>query len=159
MTEFLQTQPVPNPLSYYLHQSPEFIHWAETAGNHFVELVAPFFILLNRRLVIVGGCIQVLFQVVIIISGNLSFLNWLTIIPALACFDDRSIAWMFSSKQGSVKRQVAAIQQQERSDGKTRLRWGTFAALPVTNITKLCCYGCRRWKILFCCRLLISTQL
>jgi len=29
-----------------------------------------------------------LFQLSIILSGNLSFLNWLTIIPALACFDD-----------------------------------------------------------------------
>jgi len=30
----------------------------------------------------------VLLQVFLILSGNLSFLNWLTIIPALACFDD-----------------------------------------------------------------------
>ena len=28
------------------------------------------------------------FQVVLIVSGNLSFLNWLTIVPCLACFDD-----------------------------------------------------------------------
>jgi hypothetical protein len=28
------------------------------------------------------------FMVILIFSGNLSFLNWLTIIPALACFDD-----------------------------------------------------------------------
>ena len=31
---------------------------------------------------------MVLFQVLLILSGNLSFLNWLTIVPALACFDD-----------------------------------------------------------------------
>ena len=31
------------------------------------------------------------FQITIALGGNLSFLNWLTIIPALACFDDR--AW------------------------------------------------------------------
>jgi len=29
-----------------------------------------------------------LLQLILILSGNLSFLNWLTIIPALACFDD-----------------------------------------------------------------------
>ena len=28
-------------------------------------------------------------QVILMLSGNLSFLNWLTIVPALACFDDR----------------------------------------------------------------------
>ena len=29
-----------------------------------------------------------LFKFTLILSGNLSFLNWLTIVPALACFDD-----------------------------------------------------------------------
>ena len=131
----LQTQPVPNPIAYYLHQSPEWVHAFEVLGNHFIELVAPFLLLLPRRLAIVGGCIQILFQVrfsinnsalrmycrcasrdvtclqvVLIVSGNLSFLNWLTIVPALACFDDRSVAWMFSSASGSVKHQVAKLQ-------------------------------------------------
>jgi len=34
---------------------------------------------------------MLMLQVTLIASGNLSFLNWLTIIPALACFDDT--AW------------------------------------------------------------------
>ena len=41
-----------------------------------------------RRLRIGGGLAMLAFQVSLIASGNLSFLNWLTIIPALACFDD-----------------------------------------------------------------------
>ncbi len=32
----LQTQPVPNPLSYFLYQSPAFVHKLETLGSHFV---------------------------------------------------------------------------------------------------------------------------
>ncbi|MER3470029.1 MAG: hypothetical protein C4330_01525 [Chitinophagaceae bacterium] len=35
-----------------------------------------------------AGVIIVVFQLTIIVSGNLSFLNWLSIIPALACFND-----------------------------------------------------------------------
>ena len=58
----LQTQPVPNPMSYYLHQSPEIIHMIETFGNHFVELIAPFFIFLTRPFRIAGGVIQIAFQ-------------------------------------------------------------------------------------------------
>ena len=38
----LQTQPVPNPLSYFLHQSPAFVHKLKTLGNHFVELVVSY---------------------------------------------------------------------------------------------------------------------
>ena len=40
----------------------------------------------GRRLF--AALLFVAFQVLLILSGNLSFLNWLTIVPALACFDD-----------------------------------------------------------------------
>lgn len=36
-----------------------------------------------------GGGIQTAFQLAIIVSGNLSFLNHLTILPFVWCFDDR----------------------------------------------------------------------
>ncbi|XP_046574863.1 LOW QUALITY PROTEIN: lipase maturation factor 1-like [Haliotis rubra] len=115
MNYHYETQPVPNPLSYFLHQSPELIHKMETLGNHFIELVAPFFLILGRRMTIIGGGIQIFFQVVLITSGNLSFLNWLTIVPSLACFDDRSLSWMFSGSSRSVKCRVAQIQHQTES--------------------------------------------
>ena len=50
-----------------MHQEPQFFHKFEVLSNHFVELVAPFFIFLTRRLKLVGGFIQILFQV------NISF--------------------------------------------------------------------------------------
>ena len=62
----LQTQPVPSPISYYLHQNPEFIHKFETLSNHFVELVVPFFMLIplkNRFFSSLCGFLQILFQV------------------------------------------------------------------------------------------------
>jgi hypothetical protein len=37
----------------------------------------------------------VLFQITLILGGNLSFLNYLTIVPALACFDDSFWARLF----------------------------------------------------------------
>ena len=47
--------------------------------------------LCTRRLRIVAGALMLGFQLVLIASGNLSFLNWLTIVPILACFDDRAL--------------------------------------------------------------------
>ena len=58
-----QTQPVPNPVAYFLHQSPWWVHRGETLGNHFVELVVPFFIFLGRRMCVLHGALQILFQV------------------------------------------------------------------------------------------------
>ena len=74
-----ETQPVPNPFSYFLHFSPVWWHKFETMMNHIVELPLPFLILLPvTGLVAFGGMVQILFQITLILSGNLSFLNWLT---------------------------------------------------------------------------------
>ena len=63
MNYHYETQPVPNPLSYYLHHTPPAIHAMETAGNHFVELIAPLLLLMPRPFTIAGGLIQIAFQV------------------------------------------------------------------------------------------------
>lgn len=83
-----ETQPVPNPLGPLLHFMPKWFHQAGVVWNHFVELVVPWFGFVGRWPRHIAGFLMVSFQLILILSGNLSFLNWLTIIPALACFDD-----------------------------------------------------------------------
>ncbi|CAM9913246.1 unnamed protein product [Pylaiella littoralis] len=91
-----QTQPNPNPLSPYLHHLPSANwHKAEVVANHIIELVLPWCLLLGRRQRCFAGCIQILFQMVLVASGNLSFLNWLTAVPAVFSFDDLHLAWLF----------------------------------------------------------------
>ncbi|XP_007499344.1 lipase maturation factor 1 isoform X2 [Monodelphis domestica] len=109
-----ETQPVPNPIAYYLHQSPWWFHQFETLSNHFIELVVPFFVFLGRRMCIIHGIIQILFQVILIISGNLSFLNWLTIVPSIACFDDAALGFLFGSQPGGVKDRVHKLQLEDK---------------------------------------------
>src|ERR1700722_18036438 len=84
-----ETQPLPNPLSRWLHFLPKPVLRFGVGFNFLAELVAPWLVFLPRFARQIGGATIILFQVVLILSGNLSFLNWLTIIPALACFDDR----------------------------------------------------------------------
>jgi len=84
-----ETQPVPNPLSRYLHFAP---HWFQAAGvlwNHFIEVVVPFFgMVIYSKTRNTAGILMAGFQLILICTGNLSFLNWLTIVPCLACIDD-----------------------------------------------------------------------
>uniref|UniRef100_A0A7N9AVS8 Lipase maturation factor n=1 Tax=Mastacembelus armatus TaxID=205130 RepID=A0A7N9AVS8_9TELE len=112
-----ETQPVPNPMSYYMHRSPWWFHRFETLSNHVIELIVPFFTFLGRRMCMVNGAIQILFQVVLIVSGNLSFLNWLTIVPSLACFDDAALSFLFCSGTGA-KKAVLEIQSED-AGGRT----------------------------------------
>jgi hypothetical protein len=83
-----ETQPNPSPVSWLFHQLPPAAHAIGVLFNHFVELVVPAFVFGPRWTRRVAGAFFVGFQLLLIASGNLSFLNWLTLVPALACFDD-----------------------------------------------------------------------
>jgi Lipase maturation factor len=84
-----ETQPIPNPISRYLHFAPFWFHKLGTGWNHFVELIVPWFSFGPRIARHIAGVFLVTFQIFLIISGNLSFLNYVTIVPFIACFDDR----------------------------------------------------------------------
>jgi hypothetical protein len=86
-----ETQPNPGPLAWGLHHAPHAVHVAGALFNHFVELLVPWFAFGLRRWRHAAGALLVAFQVTLILSGNLSFLNWLTIVPAIACFDDTAL--------------------------------------------------------------------
>ncbi|CEM26377.1 unnamed protein product [Vitrella brassicaformis CCMP3155] len=104
-----QTQPVPNPVSWYLHHNPQEFHWAETLVNHIVECCLSFNLLIPlRQCRLLGGAVQILFQMMLIVSGNLSFLNWLTILPAIFCFDDLSLSFLFPKATVDRVRQLTS---------------------------------------------------
>ncbi|MFO0590217.1 MAG: lipase maturation factor family protein [Polyangiaceae bacterium] len=83
-----ETQPSPSPLSYLFHSLPVWMLKGGVLFNHLAEVVAPFFVFWPRKARLAAGIVIVVFQLLLIVSGNLSFFNWLTIAPALACFDD-----------------------------------------------------------------------
>jgi hypothetical protein len=83
-----ETQPIPSPLSPLFHALPPAAHKAGVLFNHAVELVAPLLAFGPRRARLAAGAAMLALQLVLIASGNLSYLNWLTIVPILACFDD-----------------------------------------------------------------------
>ncbi|HVU55713.1 MAG TPA: lipase maturation factor family protein [Puia sp.] len=83
-----ETQPIPGPLSRWFHFLPRWILQLGVWYNWLAELIAPWFVFGPRTARHVAGVIIIFLQVILIFSGNLSFLNWLTIVPALACFDD-----------------------------------------------------------------------
>lgn len=83
-----ETQPLPGPLSRWFHFLPRAVLKIGVWFNFLAELAAPWFIFWPRAGRHIAGIVLVLFQLTLIISGNLSFFNWLTILPALACFDD-----------------------------------------------------------------------
>jgi hypothetical protein len=110
-----ETQPLPNPLSWWLHFQPHWFHRFGALWNHFIELIAPWFIFWPRLARHVAGALLLSFQVVLILSGNLSFLNWLTIVPILACFDDSLLCYLLPGAWVARARRAAAAARPSRA--------------------------------------------
>lgn len=90
-----ETQPIPNPLSWYFHALPKSILHGGVAFNHFIEIVVPFGFFLPQPFATIAASLTILFQLVLMLSGNLSFLNLLTIVLAVPMLDGRLLArWL-----------------------------------------------------------------
>ena len=87
-----ETQPIPNPLSWYFHWMPHWVHRGGVAFNHFIELIVPFGYFVPQPIATFAGLLTILFQVLLMLSGNLSFLNLLTIVLAVPMLDGRLLA-------------------------------------------------------------------
>ena len=83
------TQPLPTPLAWYMDQLPNWFQRGSTAIVLGVELGAPFLILLPRRPRMFGAGCLIGLQLMILLTGNYAFFNWLTIVLCLLLFDDR----------------------------------------------------------------------
>ena len=86
-----ETQPNPSPLSWLLHKAPPWFQAGGVLWNHLVELILPFCAFGPRPLRRLAGAGFILFQSILICSGNLSFLNWLSLAVALWCLDDDAL--------------------------------------------------------------------
>jgi len=83
-----ETQPIPNPLSAFFHALPVWMHKLGVLFDHFVQLILPFLVFWPKFLRHFAGILMISFQFILILSGNLAFLNWITIVPIIALFDD-----------------------------------------------------------------------
>ena len=133
-----ETQPIPSSISRYLHFAPQWFHKIETLWNHFIELIVPWFSFGPRVARHVAGALLVLFQVFLIISGNLSFLNYLTIIPFIACFDDTLLRHLLPKSLVARAERAAQESQPSRINNAVAIGLSTVVAYlsigPISNL-------------------------
>ncbi len=82
------TQPLPSPLAWYAAGLPEWLLAGATAATLVIELGFAFLIFLPRRPRVVAAAGVLLFQVMILLTGNFGFFNLLTMLLCVFLFDD-----------------------------------------------------------------------
>ncbi|ORB90507.1 lipase maturation factor family protein [Mycobacterium persicum] len=87
-----ETQPMPGPLSWFFHHLPKPLHRIEVAGNHFAQLVVPFGLFAPQPVASIAAAVIIVTQLWLVLSGNFSWLNWLTILLACSAVDQASLA-------------------------------------------------------------------
>lgn len=84
-----ETQPLPNPLSWYFHRLPAGLHRVSALVSHVVQIAVPFALFAPQPVASVAGGLIIVHQLWLIISGNYAWLNWLTVVLGFSAFSDR----------------------------------------------------------------------
>jgi len=121
---YFETQPIPNALSWYFHWLPAGVHRAGVVINHLAELGAPFAYFAPQPIAAIAGVLTIFFQLTLIVSGNLSWLNWMTIVLCIPTLDDRWFTWMPAAIPPLTEPQAA----------QRYLTWGVAALVAVFSI-------------------------
>jgi hypothetical protein len=83
-----ETQPLPTPLAWYMHQLPGGFQSLSVLFTFTAELIAPLLVFAPRRIRLwAAGCMVVL-QVLIALTGNYTFFNLLALALCLSAVDD-----------------------------------------------------------------------
>ncbi|MER6684440.1 lipase maturation factor family protein [Streptomyces olivaceoviridis] len=79
-----ETQPMPGPLSWFFHRLPKPLHRVEVAANHVTQLVVPVLLFTPQPVASAAAALMIVTQLWLVLSGNFSWLNWITIVLALS---------------------------------------------------------------------------
>ncbi len=126
-----QTQPLPTPLAWYMHQLPTWFQSFSSAVVLAVELAVPFLIWFPRRVRLLAAGILILFQVLIMLTGNYAFFNLLAIALCLWLVDDERL------RRSLPARIVARARERwlERTKSVPRVAIGTGVAILILFVS------------------------
>lgn len=108
------TQPLPTPLAWYVNLLPLGIQKLCTLGTLAIELVVPFCFFFPRKIREAGAWLLIGLQALIILTGNYTFFNLLSIALCLFAFDDRKLARLSFAKQVAAIVKLSAPSRLER---------------------------------------------
>jgi uncharacterized membrane protein YphA (DoxX/SURF4 family) len=88
-----ETQPLPTWIGWYAHQLPAHFQAFCTFAMLGLELVGPVLIFAGRRARLTAAGVFIFFQVLILLTGNYTFFNYLTIVLCIILLDDDVLAF------------------------------------------------------------------
>ncbi len=91
LSYYFQTEPLPTPLAWYAYHLPSTVLTTATGASLAIEVGLPFLIFFPRRLRFLAAYGILLLQTLILLTGNYTFFNLLTMALCLSVFDDAAL--------------------------------------------------------------------
>ncbi len=121
LTFHYETTPIPVWTGWYLHHLPFWFHQISTILMFVIELGLPLLIGTHRRGRLICFWGQIFFQILLILTGNYAFFNYLTIVLSLWLLDDTWIE-KFCRPQMRVMEQESRRLQPDRREWAIQVR-------------------------------------
>jgi predicted DCC family thiol-disulfide oxidoreductase YuxK len=132
LTFHYQTQPLPTWIGWYAQQLPLWFQKASCVGMFAIELGAPLLIFAPRRLRFGGGAAIACLQILILLTGNYTFFNWLTLALCLLLLDDSAMVKLLLFKLRSASAPVTG-----HLSLAARCRWPRFITVPLALVVTI----------------------
>jgi predicted DCC family thiol-disulfide oxidoreductase YuxK len=129
LTFHYQTQPLPTWIAWYANQLPLWFQKASCVVMFAIELGAPFLIFTPRRLRFCGGAAIAFLQILILLTGNYTFFNLLTLALCLLLLDDFALM-----KLTPLKLRPAFAPVTRHVSLATHWRWPRVVTIPLAAV-------------------------
>ena len=136
LTVHYETQPLPTWIGWYAHQLPLWFQKLSCAAMFGIELVVPFLIFAPRRPRMFGAALLAFLQVLILLTGNYTFFNWLTLALCLTLLDDFALRGFFAFRNCRL-RQAEGCEMVKISSSvplATTRRWKRSVTIPLAVV-------------------------
>jgi hypothetical protein len=121
-----ETQPLPTWIGWYAHQLPAGFQSVCVFVVLLIELAVPALIFAGRRARLTAAGCFVFLQVLIMLTGNYTFFNWLTMLLCVPLLDD-----------DVFKRRNSAVVPEAQTSLPRCPRWRRFILLPISLVILL----------------------
>ena len=131
LTVHYETQPLPTWIGWYAHQLPVWFHKLSCRTMFGIELVIPFLIFAPRRPRFFAAWLLMFLQVLILLTGNYTFFNWLTLLLCVSLWDDFFLSHLASFFRRSGKKAQPSGESPRPPPPASLIRWRRVITVPL----------------------------
>ncbi|MGI8906306.1 MAG: lipase maturation factor family protein [Candidatus Sumerlaeaceae bacterium] len=130
LTYHFETQPLPTWIGWFMHHGPVWFLKANTLAMYGIEIGLALLVFGPRGLRIIAASAFALLQLMILLTGNYGFFNWLTLVLCIMLLDDFVWPWSWGGKRPWMGRGGVQDDRTVRAPRK----WPRWVLVPVALV-------------------------